>query len=145
MEKGHVISSKQQTGDTNVWKWLRENIIFPILSLDCSACEDVRKPSAASQVWRKKAILALREEERNMSVLYPRFILSHLASCLQHVFLFGRHRVLPRPGLMRTAEAPTMKTVCALWMTDCPYTLHGTQPLPNPTPNTPPLSPPLLS
>lgn len=44
--------------------------------------------------------------ERNMSVLYPRFILGHLASCLQHVFLFGRPLALPRPGLMRTAEAP---------------------------------------
>lgn len=85
---------------------------FPILSLDCSAWEDMWKPSVVSQVWRKKAILALREEDRNMRVFYPCFILGHLASCLQHVFLFGRPRCCPALAWCRPLKPPQWR-LCA--------------------------------
>lgn len=139
MEKGHVISSQQQTG-----RYLRLEVAagqynFPnfVTWLQCMW----------GRVKTERSEPAL-EEESNFGFcgrrreIWAYFILAlsfatWLPVC-STCFYLGGPRLLPRPGLMRTAEAPTMETVCALWMTDCPYTLDGTQPLPNPTPNTPP-------
>lgn len=74
----------------------------------------VKTKRIVSKVWRKKAILAFEgggeKYERTLSSFYPRppgFLFA------ARVFIWEAP-VLPRPGLMRTAGAPTMETVCAL-------------------------------
>lgn len=86
--------------------------------------------------WRKKAIWVWGEKKIWAYFIHayvqprtPRFILGRPASCLQHVFLFGRPLCYPTLAWCGPLEPPQWR-LCAPseWQT-CPYKLHGT-PLP---------------